>query len=81
MSERPAEHPHRTSRFRRAVAASGIVGALSVGSLTGGSFALGDAGSADSGTVIAADSNRSNSASSPIVTRGAGHFDVISGGS
>ncbi|MFI6429727.1 hypothetical protein [Rhodococcus oryzae] len=80
MSERPAEQPHRTSRFRRAVAASGIVGALGVGSLAGASFALGDAPSSDSGTVIAADSNRSNGAG-PIVTRGAGQFDVISGGS
>ncbi|WP_027501052.1 hypothetical protein [Rhodococcus sp. UNC363MFTsu5.1] len=81
MSERPAEQPHRTSRLRRAVAASGIVGALGVGSLTGGSLVLGDAPSSDSGTVMAADSNRSNGVGSPIVTRGAGQFDVISGGS
>ncbi|SEL13887.1 hypothetical protein [Rhodococcus maanshanensis] len=80
MSERPVEQPHRTSRLRRAVAASGIVGALGVGSLTGGSLVLGDAPSSDSGTVMAAESNRS-SVGGPIVTRGAGQFDVISGGS
>ncbi|MFC7448827.1 hypothetical protein [Rhodococcus daqingensis] len=88
MSERPTEHGvepadgprHRPSRLRRAVAASGIVGALGVGSFTGASFSLGDAPSTDSATVLAAESNRSNGVT-PIVTRGAGRFDVISGGS
>lgn len=80
----PADRPrqlHRPSRLRRAVAASGIVGALGVGSLTGASFLFGDAPSRDAGTILAAGMNPSYGVSGPTVTRGSGLFDVISGGS
>ncbi|TQF73922.1 hypothetical protein FK531_04400 [Rhodococcus spelaei] len=59
---------NRPSRVRRALAASGIVGVIGLGSLAAAPLALAEATVADG-------------VSAPTVSEGSGAFDVISGGS
>ncbi|MFC4605536.1 hypothetical protein [Rhodococcus kronopolitis] len=79
MSLTPADRPHRQSRIRRAIAASGVVGAIGLGALTTATVAaaaplLGPASSLLPGSSSAVPSG-------PAVSAGTGRHDVVSGGS